>query len=260
MRKVDRMAGPRLGFRATPGAIARERLASFVLLCLFLGLALLLVGACNTQAFPPAPPPGGGPGGETAPRQAGSGGIDGSLIGPGGAGGHFGPGGSYGGGPGGPGGAGAAVGGGDGNTDCLTGSFTCVASCAIGSSPTVSGSCDSNGSLICPAGYLRLSTCAPNSCAMRPTFSCCDPVSGAITEPPCGVGGLSSCSAGLLPVKSAVCVPPALGVTDSCRSVEGQLCDLLDERCQSADSALCICEPGDAGLVWICAPPGGPLL
>ena len=247
MRKVDRLAGPRLGFRATSRALAGERVASFVLLCLFLGLALLLVGACNTQAFPPPPPGGGGPGGESAHSQAGSGGTDGPLIGPGGAGGNLGPGGPYGGGPGGTG-----AGGGDGNTDCLNGSFTCVTSCAMTFPPTVSGSCDSNGSLMCPAGYLRLSTCAPNACAMRPTFSCCDPVSGAITDPPCGLNGLIfSCAIGMLPVKSRVCVPSSLGAIDSCRSLEGQLCDLLDERCQSADSALCVCEPGDAGLVWI---------
>lgn len=78
MESADRTGGPRLGWEATPRAITRERVAGFVLLCLFLGLALLLVGACNMQGYP-APPPGGGPGGS-----------------PGDAAGNLGPGGPYG--------------------------------------------------------------------------------------------------------------------------------------------------------------------
>jgi hypothetical protein len=99
MGSVDRLGGARLGWKPTPGAIARERVAGFVLLCLFLGLALLLVGACNTQGFP-APPPGGGPGGGGGPSQQGAGGTGrtrdgGGPAGPGGIGGSIGPGGPY---------------------------------------------------------------------------------------------------------------------------------------------------------------------
>jgi hypothetical protein len=252
MGSADRTGDRRLGWEATPQAITRERVAGFVLLCLFLGLALLLVGACNMQGFPP-PPPGGGPGGGGGQKQQGYGGGV-ILIGPGGAAGDFGPGGPYGGAPGGPGGAG----GGDGNTDCLSGSFACVPSCAVSSPPYTSGSCDHYGSLTCPTGSLRLASCAPNACARPPTFSCCDLTSGAITQPPCGLDGLvAGCPAGTFAERLYTCIPPSLGVTD-CNTLDRQPCSMVDQRCQSAGEGPCQCTAQDAGLIWRCTGFGDP--
>jgi hypothetical protein len=240
MGSADRMGGPRLGWEATPRAVARERVAGFVLLCLFLGLALLLVGACNTQGFPPAPPLGGGPGGGGGTSQQGAGGTGQTRDG---------------GGPSGPGGVGAG-----GDTGCSTQySITCVASCAIRFPPSQFGACDQNGFLGCPPGYVPLASCAPNACARPATFSCCDLTTGAITQPPCGMSGLiDDCPVGAGPQRPEICVPPSLGVAD-CTSLVGQPCALPNMRCQSDIGILCACEPGDAGFIWSCLGFGDPV-
>ena len=43
------MAGSRIGYPAAPRTPPQERVLGFVLLCLFLALAVLLVGACSSQ-------------------------------------------------------------------------------------------------------------------------------------------------------------------------------------------------------------------
>jgi hypothetical protein len=242
MGSADRTGGPRLGREMTRRATTGERLAGFVLLCLFLGLALLLVGACNIQGFPP-PPPGGGPGGGGGQSQHGAGGTGQTRDG---------------GGPSGPGGVGA--GGQDGNTACPTqASMTCVPSCAISFPPYLFGSCDQNGTVTCPAGYLPLAGCAPNACARPPTFSCCNLTTGAITPPPCDVSGLvADCLPGTVPETVDTCVPPSLGVTN-CGNLRGQPCDLPTMRCQSDIGTLCECEPRDAGFIWSCLSFGDPV-
>ena len=236
MGSADRTGGRRLGWEAPPRTIARERVAGFVLLCLFLGLALVLVGACNTQGFPPAPPLGAGPGGGGGPGQQGAGGTGRARDG---------------GGPAGPGSGGA--GGEDGTSGCLSQySLLCVASCANSFPSSRFGTCDQNGSLTCPAGYLPLASCAPNACARPATISCCNLTTGAITQPSCGMGGLiDDCPVGTGPQKPGICVPPSLGVT-ICANLAGQPCDLPYMRCQSDAQGLCACEPRDAGLTWTC--------
>ena len=232
------MADPQIGDPATSRATPRERVLGVVLLCLFLGLALLLVGACNIDGFPP-PPPRGDPGGGGGLSQQGAGGTGVTRDGGGPA-------------PGGAGGQGA-------NTGCLThSSMTCVVSCAISVPSIAFGSCDQNGSLTCPAGYLPLASCAPNACAQSSNFSCCNQTTGAITQPPCGTEGLIvDCPMGTLQEKLYVCIPPSLGVTN-CASLVGQPCDLLDMRCESDIGTLCACEPGDAGFIWSCLRFGDP--
>src|SRR6478672_13741499 len=58
------MAGPRIGYPSTPRTPPQERVLGFVLLCLFLAFAVLLVGACNHELEPPQGL--GGQGGGTA--------------------------------------------------------------------------------------------------------------------------------------------------------------------------------------------------
>ena len=58
------MADPRIGDRATSRTPPRERILGFLLLCLFLALAVLLVGACNHDLAPPGT--GSGAGGSSA--------------------------------------------------------------------------------------------------------------------------------------------------------------------------------------------------
>jgi len=61
------MAGPRIGYPATPRTPPQERVLGFVLLCLFLAFAVLLVGACTSQDAT-----GTGAGGSHASGGAGS--------------------------------------------------------------------------------------------------------------------------------------------------------------------------------------------
>jgi len=72
------MAGPRTGYRATSRATPQERVLGFVLLCLFLGLAVLLVGACNHEL---APETGGGAGGSGAGSGTGGQGVTIACLG-----------------------------------------------------------------------------------------------------------------------------------------------------------------------------------
>jgi hypothetical protein len=178
---------------------------------------ILLAGACNHELAPPPLPPGTG---------SGAGGVTG----------------------------GDGFGGQGGNTSCFTGD-SCVQSCFTDFPGPVSGYCDATGAFACPADTVRLSTCAPNACAQF-TSSCCDDITGAHGQPPCGPDGLKQvCAAGSHPYDYRVgCIPTGLGVTQ-CLDLEGKGCDLQGQSCTQGD-AFCDCRPaaGDGGaLAWWCA-------
>jgi hypothetical protein len=198
----------------------------------FLALAALLVGACNHELTPPPLPPGTGSdaGGAGAGR-----GTGGSSAGSGTGGDGF--------------------GGQGGNTSCFTGD-SCVQSCSeYFPGGGVSGYCDATGAFACPGQTVRLSTCAPNACAQF-TSNCCDDITGAHGQPPCGPDGLKqACPAGSHPYDYRIgCIPTGLGVTQ-CLDLEGKACDLQSQSCTQGD-AFCDCAPAttDGGaLTWRCA-------
>src|SRR3954464_16028635 len=145
------MAGPQIGYPSTPRTPPQERVLGFVLLCLFLAFAVLLVGACNHELTPPPLPPGTG---------SGAGGVTG----------------------------GDGFGGQGGNTSCFAGD-SCVQSCFVDFTGLWGDAyCDATGAFACPANTVRLSTCPSNSCTQfSPT--CCDDITGADAPAPCGPDG-----------------------------------------------------------------------
>jgi hypothetical protein len=216
------MAGLRIGYPATSRTPPQERVLGFVLLCLFLAFAVLLVGACNSQERLPATASGGSSGGGGAGALAG--GLGGS-----GAGGVI---------------AAADAGG------CISTSSGCVSSCSTGPFMRTTNTCVS-GMATCPDGYVPLSSCAFDACAQL-YRTCCDATTGVTTSPSCGADGHFTCPAGN-EVTHRTCVPASLGVSDCAQlgfgpcSPDVPACSSLDVYCSCSGHA----NP-DGGLNWVC--------
>jgi hypothetical protein len=203
----------------------------FVLLCLFLAFAVLLVGACNHELTPPPLPPGTGSG------------AGGSGVGRG-TGGRSAGGGS----------AGDGFGGQGGNASCLGGD-SCVQSCFVDFTGLWGTAyCDATGAFACPPNTVRLSTCPPNSCVQF-TPTCCDDVTGVDAPAPCGPDGFKQgCPTGTHAHSAAAgCIPASLGVTN-CFDLNYKPCSLEQQSCIQG-AVVCSCGPtaSDGGaLIWQC--------
>jgi hypothetical protein len=138
--------------------------------------------------------------------------------------------------------------GGQGDVSCLNGSDGCVSSCSTGPFNWTLGFCETGGAFACPAGYVRLSSCAPTACA-QVNIICCDETTGVIDQPACKPDGLfDACPTGSHST-TGDCVPSALGVTD-CDHL-GSTCGLQGQECtHGGKHCECMAVPG--GLQWEC--------
>lgn len=207
-----------------------------------LAAAIGLLAACNHELRPP-PSEGGGGGTPAGGGDAGSGAASGTGI------------------TGIPTATGLGRLGPDGT--CPGGNDFCIDSCAL--SPPVqshweSAYCDATGAYACADGRVKLSSCAPDTCAKTP-WLCCIEATGLTAYPPCTADGRQgTCPAGSHTWdEQADCIPTSLGVTD-CAVLNGSACGgptALD-RCSSRTPTTktdCSCLPlGDfAGAgTWQC--------
>ncbi len=171
---------------------------------------------------------------------------------PGGGGGGDGVGG--GGGSAGPGAGGDATGGAP-DTSCLDAdSFMgCINTCGQTDNTIYpQGYCDAQGQPQCPSGFVFVSECSPQSCA-RLYNPCCDPVTGALGNAPCGADGLrEACLANANPAPDFLCIPDNLGVTN-CLDLQGTACTMEGRRCRGGRGE-CWCGSGTGVLIWQCTP------
>jgi hypothetical protein len=137
----------------------------------------------------------------------------------------------------------------------------CIDSCSSG--PGIQGYpesayCDATGAVACADGKVKLSTCAPDSCA-RTVWTCCNETTGLAAYPPCTPDGRQQpCAAGSHTWDNqADCIPTSLGVTD-CAVLKGAACDGSSDRCDSRTSTaetVCVCLPlglSPGGGTWQC--------
>jgi hypothetical protein len=208
------MAGLGIGDGERSRATAQERVLSFVLLSLFLGLAVALVGACSSQE-----PAATGAGGTLGSGDAGTGGFTGA--------------------------------GGEGpHVDCPV-PFTCVSSCTAAPFSYLGSVCGANGVQSCSAGMVPLSTCAPDACA-NGSVNCCDDTTGVEEPPGCGPDGHFMDCAASSHRSDGECIPASLNVT-SCDGLPDTSCSVEGQRCHS-NVVRCSCEPSKGGLIWSCPP------
>jgi hypothetical protein len=127
---------------------------------------------------------------------------------------------------------------------------SCISTCGTDFPPWRDAECV-NGNWQCPAGFVDLDSCAPNSCATSPS-TCCNPTTGVIGAPTCGANGEKlACEEGTITTPSNGCVPPSLGVTE-CMTLDKLSCDGTVLRCDQFET-FCDCEKNEAGnLAWSC--------
>jgi hypothetical protein len=186
---------------------------SFVLLCLFLALSLLLDGACNHE-LAPSPELGNGAGGANGGGD-GAGGANMICI----------------------------------RQDyCVR---SCSAAPASGA--VVPGYCDATGAFACPPDTVRLSTCAPDACVQVTPFCCDETTGGRVFPPCGPDGLKQACPAGShLYDFNVGCIPAGLGVTN-CYDLKGpcnledQMCSSGQTLCR------CVPAPAGGALSWQCA-------
>lgn len=98
----------------------------------------------------------------------------------------------------------------------------------------------------CPADEVRLSTCAPDSCAAT-SYSCCDYVTGHTQYADCGPDGRRlQCPAPLGQIENGGYCSPNGNVC-----TEGASCPVLGYECHFPRGS-CTCEEGKAGPLWSC--------
>ena len=221
------MASPRIGYPATPRTPPQERVLGVVLLCLFLALAVLLVGACTSQEATAAGAGGSHGSGGAGSIALASGGLTGAAGGTSGE---------------------RPLGTLDGV--CLPNdSGACVSTCSSKTPVRTPNTCVA-GVPTCPDGYVLFSSCPEESCAQY--RFCCDETTGGQGEPVCGTDGTLSCPDGSHLAEDD-CIPPSLGVT-SCDQLYFQPCSQRDQQCLSG-GLYCSCyvqPPGTTGLFWGC--------
>jgi hypothetical protein len=126
----------------------------------------------------------------------------------------------------------------------------CAASCGSPQAENIAGECQA-GKWTCPAPYVGLETCSPDSCVMQ-LHSCCDHLYGKRSQPPCGSNGrFGACPSGL-ERDADPCVADSAQTTN-CGSLSDQSCTLRGALCE-ANGAHCECGggDGDGGLSWSC--------
>ena len=105
----------------------------------------------------------------------------------------------------------------------------------------------------CPEGFVGLETCSTQSCA-RAQLSCCDGALGAIQSAPCVNGARLDCPEGTaaLSPNAAACRPPH--VVD-CAELDGKPCSDDALECHNGErrGLNCACDSGaDGSLIWSC--------
>ena len=145
----------------------------------------------------------------------------------------------------------AGTGGAGGAGPCPKAEY-CVPSCSVPPSDYIPAACDATGTVLpCPAGRVRLGSCADDACAHDGT-SCCDDTTGAVNDAVCGPDGVfEPCAAGGR-LSQQGCIPGGLGIS-SCAQLYNQSCLQVDQECHS-DLTACTCRAGDGGpAFWECA-------
>jgi hypothetical protein len=125
----------------------------------------------------------------------------------------------------------------------------CVASCdqPPSSLSTIYESTLPDGGWGCPADMVRYDSCDPRACVH--ILYCCDPVTGALTQSPCGDDGLRACPPGTKDAPNDACIPDDLNGFDCW--LDGQPCLTPGEQCHAEHACTCVLG-AEGAYLWSC--------